>query len=438
MSNFFDYNHSFIKEHEMSNMYPQVLLANKELSEGTGAGNEYLGWYNYANEVDMNEMKRIQKAANKIRKSSQALIVIGIGGSYLGAKAMISALNHTFQNELSSTSTNIYFAGNSISPTYLSDLIDVIKDKDISLNVISKSGTTTEPAITFRILKAHMEKKYGTEETAKRIYATTDAHKGALLTMAKNEGYETFVIPDNIGGRYSVYTAVGLLPMAVSGIDIYEFLNGAKEGIEEFSKETPDNSCFQYAAIRNILYKRDKSIEILINYEPQLAYFAEWWKQLFGESEGKDGKGIFPVSMNFSTDLHSLGQIVQEGKRNMFETIIHVEKLEIDINIPYDAENLDGLNYLQGKGMNYVNEQAFKGTLYAHLEGNVSNLIINLPNISAFSLGKLVYFFEKSCALSGYILGVNPFNQPGVETYKRNMFGLLGKPSYEDMGKNLK
>lgn len=438
MSISFDYSKSFISEQELDNIYPYVQLANQKLESGTGTGNEFLGWYRHPDNIDKDELFRIKKSAEKIRNDSQVLIVIGIGGSYLGSKAMISALTHSFHNELTHNKIpKIYFAGQNISPTYLSQLMDVIKDNDISLNIISKSGTTTEPAIAFRILKAHLEDKYGKEKAAKRIYATTDARKGALKTMADKEGYETFVIPDDIGGRYSVHTAVGLLPLAVAGIDIDSFIAGAKEGMEELSIENKNNPCFQYASVRNILYNKDKSIEILVNYEPGLTYFSEWWKQLFGESEGKDGKGIFPASLNFSTDLHSLGQIVQDGHRNMFETILYVQNMSIDLEIPYDSENLDGLNYLKGKSMNYVNSQAFKGTMYAHLDGNVPNLIISLDEISAFSLGKLIYFFEKTCALSGYLLGVNPFNQPGVESYKKNMFGLLGKPGYEEIGKKL-
>ncbi|MFZ7132202.1 MAG: glucose-6-phosphate isomerase [Eubacteriales bacterium] len=438
MSNFFDYSHAFIKEQEIKNIYPAALLANDILMEGTGSGNDYLGWIHHPDTMDRSEIDRIKKTAQRIQKNSQALIVIGIGGSYMGAKAMTSALTHTFQNELTHPDyPKIYFAGQNISATYLSHLIDIIKEKEISINVISKSGTTTEPAIAFRILKNFMEKKYGRKDAAKRIVATTDAQKGALKAMAENEGYETFIIPDDIGGRYSVHTAVGLLPLAVAGIDIDAFMDGAKEGVQEYSIKHIDNPCFQYASARNILYRKDKSMEILVNYEPGLKYFSEWWKQLYGESEGKDGKGIFPVAMNFSTDLHSLGQIVQEGKRNMFETIIHVENMSIDLEIPFDENNQDGLNYLIGKTMNDVNKQAFKGTLYAHLDGDVPNLMINLQEISAFSLGKLVYFFEKSCALSGYLLGVNPFDQPGVESYKKNMFGLLGKPGYEEIGESL-
>lgn len=441
MSNYIDYTHSFIAEHELENILPMVQTADKSLKNATGAGNDFLGWMNYTDHIDAEEMKKLKEAIEKIKKDSEVLIVIGIGGSYLGSKAVITALTHTFYNELNQEKRNspkIYFAGQNISPTYLKHLFDLVKDKDFSLNVISKSGTTTEPAIAFRFLKDMLIKQYGKEEAAKRIYVTTDAQKGALKTMADNEGYTSFIIPDDIGGRYSVCTPVGLLPIGCAGIDIDEFLRGIKEGIEEFSGENMDNPCYSYAAVRNILYQKGKDIEILVNYEPSLQYFSEWWKQLYGESEGKDQKGIFPASVNFSTDLHSLGQIIQDGRKNVFETIIHIENMEIDLEVPMDDENLDGLNYLKGKGMNYVNQQAMKGTLYAHLDGNVPNIMITIPDLTPGSIGKLIYFFEKSCALSGYILGVNPFDQPGVESYKKNMFGLLGKPGYEEIGEELK
>lgn len=441
MSILFDYSNSFIKEQEITNLYPQLLSIHDILNNRKGIGNEYTGWLDYPNSINNTLLEQLKKAALKIQDDSDILIVIGIGGSYLGSKSVISSLTHTFYNELDNKSRQypkIYFAGQNISSTYLKHLIDITKDKELSINVISKSGTTTEPAIAFRFFKEIVEKKYGKEKAAERIYVTTDANKGALKKMAIEQGYTSFVIPDNVGGRYSVHTPVGLLPIAVSGINIDEFILGAKDGCKEYaSKDISKNPCYQYAAVRNILYNKAKDIEILVNYEPSLSYLSEWWKQLFGESDGKDGKGIFPASVNFSTDLHSLGQIIQEGKRNIFETIINVENMDIDLTIPYDEDDLDGLNYLKGKGMNYVNKQALLGTLYAHIDGNVPNLIINLPNISAYSVGKLIYFFEMSCALSGYLLGVNPFNQPGVESYKKNMFGLLGKSGFEEISKDL-
>lgn len=438
MANYFDYSNSFIGAHEINNIYPSIVLADNLLNHKKGAGSDFLGWMDYPNRISIDEIEKVKKAATKIQNDSEILIVIGIGGSYLGSKAVISALTHTFYNEQEERKTpKIYFAGQNISPTYLKHLLDITKGKDISVNVISKSGTTTEPAIAFRFFKNVLIEKYGKEEASKRIYVTTDAKKGALKTMAINEGYTSFVIPDDVGGRYSVHTSVGLLPIATAGIDIDAFIAGARDGIADFSEQEITNPCYQYAATRNILYNKGNMIEILVNYEPGLHYISEWWKQLYGESEGKDLKGIFPASVSFSTDLHSLGQIIQEGKRNLFETIINVENYDIDLEIPGDNEDLDGLNYLQGKGMNYINQQAFKGTLFAHLDGSVPNLIINLPEISAYTIGKLIYFFEKSCALSGYLLGVNPFDQPGVESYKKNMFGLLGKPGFEEIREEL-
>ncbi|HLR34127.1 MAG TPA: glucose-6-phosphate isomerase, partial [Tissierellales bacterium] len=363
-----------------------------------------------------------------------ALIVIGIGGSYLGARACIEALNHSFYNQLAKgkrKTPEIYYAGNNISSTYILDLLDTIEDKDISVNIISKSGTTTEPAIVFRIFKEYMEKKYGKEEAKNRIFATTDKEKGALKTLADNEGYETFVIPDDVGGRYSIFTPVGLLPIAVSGLDIEKIMEGAYSGQEEYGNENlADNISYQYAVVRNILYNKGKDIEILANYEPALNYFAEWWKQLFGESEGKDKKGIYPASVNFTTDLHSMGQFIQDGKRNIFETTINVEKVEKNIVLKESEDDLDRLNFLSGKTMDLVNKKAFEGTLKAHVKGNVPNIIINIPELNEFYFGKLIYFFEKACAMSGYLLGVNPFDQPGVEEYKKNMFELLGKPGH--------
>ena len=363
------------------------------------------------------------------------LVVIGIGGSYLGARAAIECLGHSFRNNLNKEerkTPEIYFAGNNISSTYLIDLLDVIKDKDVSLNVISKSGTTTEPAIAFRVLKEFLENKYGKDEAAKRIYATTDAKKGALKQVSDEEGYETFVIPDDVGGRFSVLTPVGLLPIAVAGIDIDAIMTGANDARVDFNNSNlEENDCYQYAVVRNILHKKGKDIELLVNYEPSLHYLSEWWKQLYGESEGKDQKGLFPASVDFSTDLHSMGQYVQDGKRILFETVLNVEKPRRVLNLKEEANDLDGLNYLSGKTLDFVNEKAFQGTLLAHTDGQVPNLLINIPTLDEYNFGYLVYFFEKACGISGYLLGVNPFNQPGVEAYKKNMFALLGKPGFE-------
>lgn len=429
MQDFFDYSNSFIMEHELESIIPHIVLADQMLIEKNGPGSNYLGWYDQQSKVSSKEVDKVKEASIRIQKNSDILIVIGIGGSYLGAKAVISALSHTFENELSNrTGPKIYFAGYSMSPSYLKDLLDILKGKDFSVNVISKSGTTMEAAVAFRFFKKILLDKYGKEGAAKRIFVTTDPHKGALKEMADREGYTAFEIPQDIGGRYSVQTPVGLLPMAVKSIDIDDFLCGVQDAMEEFKKQDISNPCYQYSALRNILYRRGKDIEILVNYEPKLHYISEWWKQLFGESEGKDGKGIFPASANFSTDLHSIGQMIQDGKRNLFETIINVKNSPVDMFVPEAEDDLDGLNYLQGKGMHFINQQAYKGSLQAHIQGNVPNAIINLPEISAYYLGKLIYFFEKSCALSGYLLGVNPFDQPGVEAYKKNMFSLLGKP----------
>lgn len=426
-----DYSNSFVHENEILNLQPYINTAHDLLHGKLGPGNEFLGWMDLPVSYDKEEFKRIKEAAKKIISNSQVLIVIGIGGSYLGARACIEALSHTFYNELSEDkrkTPEIYYLGNNISSQYLLDLIDVIEGKDISVNVISKSGTTTEPAIAFRIIKEMMEEKYGKEEARKRIYATTDEKKGALKTLAEKEGYETFIIPDDVGGRYSIFTAVGLLPIAVAGINIDLILQGARSAMEEYSiKKLEKNPSYQYAAIRNILYSRGKDIEILVNYEPGLQYLAEWWKQLYGESEGKDGKGIYPSSANFTTDLHSMGQLIQDGRRNIFETTINIEKPKKDMVIKENIDNLDGLNFLSGKTLDYVNKKAFEGTVLAHTKGNVPNLVINMPELNEYYFGKLIYFFEKACALSGYLLGVNPFDQPGVEEYKKNMFRLLGK-----------
>jgi len=434
----FDYSKalSFFGEHELTYLQDAVKVAHHSLHEKTGAGNDFLGWIDLPVDYDKEEFVRIQQAAEKIKSDSDVLLVIGIGGSYLGARAAIEMLQHSFYNALPKEqrkTPQILFVGNNISSTYMKDVMDLLEGKDFSINVISKSGTTTEPAIAFRIFRKLLEEKYGKEEARKRIYATTDKARGALKTLATEEGYETFIIPDDVGGRYSVLTAVGLLPIAVSGANIEEMMKGAAQAREDLSKsELMENAAYQYAAIRNILYNKGKTIEMLINYEPALQYFAEWWKQLFGESEGKDQKGIFPASANFSTDLHSLGQYIQEGRRDLFETILMVEKPCHELVIEAEETDLDGLNYLAGKTVDFVNTKAFEGTLLAHTDGGVPNLVITLPELNEYTFGYLVYFFEKACAMSGYLLGVNPFDQPGVEAYKVNMFALLGKPGYEE------
>ncbi|GGF32803.1 glucose-6-phosphate isomerase [Halobacillus andaensis] len=433
----FDYEKAlpFFGEHELEYMQDAVTLAHNALHEKTGAGNDFLGWLDLPKNYDREEFGRIQKSAEKIKADSDVLLVIGIGGSYLGARAAIEMLNHSFYNELSSEqrkTPQVFFVGNSISAPYLNDLFDLLDGKDVSVNVISKSGTTTEPAIAFRAFRKFLEEKYGQEEAQKRIYATTDKEKGALKTLADEQGYESFVVPDDVGGRYSVLTAVGLLPIAVSGVNIEEMMAGAQKARQELSSaKLSENPAYQYAAVRNVLYSKGNTIEMMINYEPSLQYFSEWWKQLFGESEGKDQKGIYPSSANFSTDLHSLGQYVQDGRRDLFETVLHVETPKSDYTIEEDEQNLDGLNYLAGQTVDYVNEKAYQGTMLAHTDGQVPNLIVHLPKLDAYTFGYLVYFFEKACAVSGYLLGVNPFDQPGVEAYKKNMFALLGKPGFE-------
>jgi glucose-6-phosphate isomerase len=433
----FDYSKAikFINMHEVNHMEETVKYMHRMLHDRTGLGNDFLGWVEHPVNYDREEFLRIKKAAEKIKSDSDALIVIGIGGSYLGARAVIEALNHSFYNlqENSKRGTpEIYFAGNNISPKYLSDLLNILEGKDITVNVISKSGTTTEPAIAFRIFKELMEKKYGKKGAASRIYATTDDKKGAMKKLADAEGYETFVIPDDIGGRYSVLTAVGLLPIAVSGIDIDILMEGAFAAYHLYNNEIlQENECYQYAVVRNILYRKGKTTEIMVNYEPSLHYFTEWWKQLYGESEGKDHKGIFPAGVDFSTDLHSMGQYIQDGLRNIFETVLNIEKPTVDITIKENGENIDGLNFFAGKTMDFVNKKAMEGTLLAHVDGGVPNLIINIPELNPYYMGSLIYFFEKACGISGYLLGVNPFDQPGVEAYKKNMFALLGKPGYE-------
>ncbi len=434
----FDYGKAkdFISPCEVDYLRDMTKTCHDMLHAKSGAGNDFLGWVDLPVAYDKEEFARIKKAAAKIQSDSDVLVVIGIGGSYLGARAVIEALRHSFYNMVDKSvrkTPEIYFAGNSISPTYLADLIDVIGERDFSLNIISKSGTTTEPAVAFRVLKALCEKKYGKDGAKSRIYATTDKARGALKALCDEEGYETFVVPDDVGGRFSVLTAVGLLPIAVSGADIDKLMEGAAAGYEEYKNPNIDeNICYQYAAVRNALYRKGKNIEMMINYEPCLHYFSEWFKQLYGESEGKDGKGIFPAAADFSTDLHSMGQYIQDGQRILFETVLAVEKPRRDISIEADEANVDGLNFLAGKTMDFVNKKAFEGTVLAHTDGGVPNLVVSIESLDEFNLGKLIYFFEKACGISGYLLGVNPFNQPGVEAYKKNMFALLGKPGYEN------
>ncbi len=427
----------YAKLHELDYMEAMVKGAHETLHNKSGAGNDFLGWLDLPVNYDKEEFSRIKNAAEKIKKNSEALIVIGIGGSYLGPRAAIEMLNSNFYNVLGNDKRNtpkVFFVGNNISSTYLADLLDAIEGIDISVNVISKSGTTTEPAIAFRVFKDYMENKYGVDGAKERIFATTDKSRGALKSLADEMGYETFVIPDDVGGRFSVLTAVGLLPIAVAGISIDEMMQGAADAREAYA--TPDfknNDCYKYAAMRNALYNKGKEIEILVNYEPGLHYFNEWWKQLFGESEGKDQKGIFTAAVDFSTDLHSMGQYIQEGRRSLFETVLNVEKAKREVVIEEAKGDLDGLNFLAGKTMDFVNKQAFNGTLLAHNDGGVPNMVLNIPELSPYYFGYMVYFFEKACAISGYILGVNPFDQPGVEAYKKNMFALLGKPGYEEL-----
>lgn len=433
----FDYGKAagFISQEEVGYMEKLVEDARKVLVSKSGAGNDFLGWLDLPVEYDKEEFARIKKAAEKIQSDSEVLVVIGIGGSYLGARAAIEFLRHGFYNNVSKEirkTPEIYYAGNSISSSYLAGLIEVIGDRDFSVNVISKSGTTTEPAIAFRVFKEMLEKKYGKEGAAKRIYATTDKARGALKGLASEEGYESFVVPDDVGGRFSVLTAVGLLPIAVSGADLDKLMEGAASGRERaMNQPFAENDAMQYAAVRNILLRKGKAVEVLANYEPSLHYVSEWWKQLYGESEGKDQKGIFPASVDLTTDLHSMGQFIQDGARIMFETVMNVEKSRSTIKINQEPVDLDGLNYLAGKDMDFVNKSAMNGTILAHTDGNVPNLVVNIPEQNEFYLGELFYFYEFACGLSGYLLGVNPFNQPGVESYKRNMFALLGKPGYE-------
>jgi glucose-6-phosphate isomerase len=433
----FDYSKAlpFLAQHEVDYLTDQVRLAHDQLHKGSGAGSDYLGWIDLPVNYDKEEFARIGAAAKRIQSDSEALVVIGIGGSYLGARAAIEMLSHSFYNLLPKdkrTTPEIYFVGNNMSSTYVTHLLQLLEGKDFSVNVISKSGTTTEPAIAFRIFREVLENKYGKEAARKRIYATTDREKGALKKLANEEGYESFVIPDDVGGRYSVLTAVGLLPIAAAGIDIEAMMKGAADARSDFSNPNlQENLSYQYAAVRSALYRKGKTVEILVNYEPALHFVSEWWKQLYGESEGKDNKGIYPSSVDFTTDLHSMGQFIQEGSRILFETVILVDQATEQIEIGTDPDNLDGLNFLSGKTMDFVNKKAFEGTMLAHTDGGVPNLIVTLPNISPYTFGYLVYFFEKACGISGYLMGVNPFDQPGVEAYKRNMFALLGKPGFE-------
>ncbi len=429
----FDYSKAktFISEHEIVSMKKIAENAKAELLGREGAGNDFLGWIDLPVDYDKEEFARIKEAAKKIQGDSEVLLVIGIGGSYLGARAAIEFLRHNFYNMVSKEirkTPEIYYVGNSISSTYLKHLMDVIGERDFSVNIISKSGTTTEPAIAFRIFKEMLEKRYGKEEAAKRIYATTDKARGALKNLSTEEGYETFVVPDDVGGRFSVLTAVGLLPIAVSGADIDQLMAGAADARDRaLNASYEENDAVLYAAIRNILHRKGKAVEILANYEPSLHYVSEWWKQLYGESEGKDQKGIFPASVDLTTDLHSMGQFIQDGSRIMYETVLNVEESAEEIVIQEEPVDLDGLNYLKGKTVDFVNKSAMNGTMLAHTDGNVPNLVVNIPKQDEFSLGQLFYFFEFACGVSGYILGVNPFNQPGVESYKKNMFALLGK-----------
>ena len=427
------YAKEFIRENDLKGLETQVAAAHKTVNDKSGLGNDFLGWVQLPENYDKEEFARIKAAAAKIRKDTDILIVIGIGGSYLGARAAIEFLKGPYYNQLRDGAPEIYFAGNSISGAYLADIMAMCRGKRVSVNIISKSGTTTEPAVAFRVLRDYLEREYGEEEAAKRIYCTTDKARGTLKKLADEKGYECFVVPDDVGGRYSVLTAVGLLPIAAAGADIDALMNGAKKAMVKFNE--PDmykNDCYTYAALRNAFYRKGKSVELLVSYEPRFTMMAEWFKQLFGESEGKDNKGLFPASVTFSTDLHSMGQFIQDGSRIMFETVVTFGESDKDITIEEDGDNGDGLNFLAGKTMSYVNSKAFEGTVLAHTDGGVPNLEIKIDKPDEENLGELIYFFEKACAVSGYMLGVNPFDQPGVESYKKNMFALLGKPGYED------
>lgn len=429
----------FVKEHELGYMAPLVKACHQQLHQKTGAGNDFLGWVDLPLNYDKQEFDRIKKAAQKVQKNSQVLIVIGIGGSYLGTRTALDFIKSPFYNEdKTKTTPDIYFVGNNISSTYLNDILNILGDRDFSVNVISKSGTTTEPAIAFRIFKQKLEQKYGAEGAKERIFATTDKSRGALKNLCNEKGYETFVIPDDVGGRFTVLTAVGLFAMAVAGIDIDAVMKGATDAYNAYSTDDiTKNESYQYAAYRNIFFNKGKNVEILANYEPHMTSFGEWYKQLFAESEGKDSKGIFPVSANFSTDLHSIGQFIQDGSNFMFETVLWSKTAKSDTIIPEDAENVDGLNFVAGKDMHFVNHKAFNGTLLAHMDGGVPNMIVEVDAMDAYHFGYLVYFFEKAVGISGYLMGINPFDQPGVEAYKKNMFALLGKPGFEDRKEEL-
>lgn len=421
----------FVREHELEGIWPSVQAAHTRLHDHSGLGNDFLGWIELPTNYDKEEAKRIQAAAKKIQSDSEVLVVIGIGGSYLGARAVIEALKSPLYNNLKKDTPDIYFCGNSINPTALTEVISLCEGRDFSVNIISKSGTTTEPALAFRVFRELLEEKYGKDGAKGRIYATTDRAKGTLKELSDREGYETFVVPDDVGGRFSVLTAVGLLPIAVAGCDIEALMAGARAAQNDFADCTMDNDCYKYAAYRNILKEKGKSIEMLISYDPAFAMMNEWFKQLYGESEGKDQKGIFPSSAVFSTDLHSLGQFIQDGSRIMFETVLDIKKPKVDFFVKDDPQNLDGLNFLSNQNMSVVNRKALEGTILAHTEGGTPNMLLEMPEVNEEELGYLIYFFEKACAISGYLLGVNPFNQPGVESYKKNMFALLGKPGYE-------
>lgn len=426
------YAKDFLRENDLKGIEAQVAAAHKTIEDRSGLGNDFLGWVNLPVDYDKEEFARIKTAAAKIRQDTDILIVIGIGGSYLGARAAIEFLKGPYYNSIRNGAPEIYFAGNSISGAYLSDIMELCKGKRVSVNIISKSGTTTEPAVAFRVLRRYLEEQYGEKEAAERIYCTTDKARGTLKKLADEKGYECFVVPDDVGGRYSVLTAVGLLPIAAAGADIDKLMEGAAAAMKEYSE--PDmykNDCYTYAALRNAFYRKGKSVELLVSYEPRFTMMAEWFKQLYGESEGKDNKGLFPASVTFSTDLHSMGQFIQDGSRVMFETVVTFAESDKDIVIESEADNGDGLNFLAGKTMSYVNSKAFEGTVLAHTDGGVPNLVISVDKPDEENLGRLIYFFEKACAVSGYLLGVNPFDQPGVESYKKNMFALLGKPGYE-------
>lgn len=427
---------AFLRPQEVEYQSAAVAAAHQLLHDRRGPGAEYTGWLDLPASYDRQEFQRIKEAAARIRTQSDALVVIGIGGSYLGARATVEALTHAFYNQLPAERRQgpaIYFAGKDLSPVYLTHLFDLLDGKEVSVNVISKSGTTTEPAVAFRLFRDYMERRYGKEGARQRIYATTDKARGALKQVADAEGYEQFVVPDAVGGRYSVLTAVGLLPIAAAGIDIDQLMAGAAAAMNEYDRaELAANPCYQYAAARQALYRKGKTTELLVTYEPALRNTAEWWKQLYGESEGKDQKGIFPASVEFTTDLHSMGQYVQDGRRDLFETVLQVERPAVDIEIRPEAGNVDGLNFLAGQTMGFINRKAFEGTMLAHTDGGVPNLVLTLPELTPFHYGQMLYFFEKACAISGYLLGVNPFDQPGVEAYKQNMYALLGKPGFEE------